>query len=104
LSTELLLNLDTELRMNMSVSREDRLINNAGHPEGHLLTERELARYLSVSLGCCRKWRLLRRGPAFLKLGSLVRYRIEDVHEWLSRRPQGGELFNVDTNESRRAN
>ena len=56
-----------------------------------LLNENDLARYLGVSLAACRKWRTQGRGPTFIKLGSLVRYRSEDVEQWLATRPQGGE-------------
>ena len=55
-----------------------------------LFTEKELADYLSISVAACRKWRLQRRGPMFIKLGSLVRYRRDDVDQWLATRPQGG--------------
>ena len=56
----------------------------------NLMTEREVSKRLNVSLASLRRWRLLRRGPAFLKVGSLVRYRPEDLEEWLTSRPMGG--------------
>jgi len=57
-----------------------------------LLTEKEVSQYLGVSLAALRKWRTQeQRGPVFLKLGNLVRYRQEDVDQWLATRPQGGE-------------
>lgn len=57
----------------------------------NLLTEKDLAHHLGVSVAACRKWRLEDRGPVFLKLGNLVRYRSDDVDQWLATRPQGGE-------------
>lgn len=57
----------------------------------NLLTENDVAQYLGVTVAACRKWRFQKRGPAYLKLGNLVRYRPEDVDQWLSNRPQGGE-------------
>jgi predicted DNA-binding transcriptional regulator AlpA len=59
---------------------------------GHLLNEREVAAILAVSVASVRRWRLLNQGPKFLKLGSAVRYREEDLARWLDSRPVGGEL------------
>ena len=55
-----------------------------------LLTEQDVAKQLHVSLACMRRWRLERRGPQFIKVGSLVRYRPEDVESWLASLPTGG--------------
>jgi excisionase family DNA binding protein len=55
-----------------------------------LLTEDEVAKQLHVSVASLRRWRLTRRGPQFIKVGSLVRYRPEDLEAWLSALPTGG--------------
>jgi predicted DNA-binding transcriptional regulator AlpA len=55
-----------------------------------LLTEKSVARLLSVSLAALRRWRLEGRGPRFLKLGAAVRYDPNDVAAWLASRPSGG--------------
>lgn len=55
-----------------------------------LLTQIEVSKRLNVSVASLRRWRLLRRGPAFLKVGSLVRYRPEDLDTWLASLPTGG--------------
>jgi excisionase family DNA binding protein len=55
-----------------------------------LLTEEEVANRLHVSLASIRRWRLERRGPQFIKVGSLVRYRPEDLETWLASLPTGG--------------
>jgi hypothetical protein len=57
-----------------------------------LLTETDLSRQLRVSLAALRKWRVMRRGPQFLKIGPLVRYRQHDVDVWLASLPVGGSL------------
>jgi hypothetical protein len=44
-----------------------------------LLDEKYAAQYLGCSIGMMRKWRLFGNGPAFCKLGRLVRYRQEDL-------------------------
>jgi predicted DNA-binding transcriptional regulator AlpA len=57
----------------------------------HLLNEQEVATRLSISIPTVRRWRLLRQGPKYLKVGSTsVRYRPEDVESWLDSRPAGG--------------
>jgi predicted DNA-binding transcriptional regulator AlpA len=56
-----------------------------------LYTETDVAKYLRVSLACLRRWRLEKRGPKFMKVGSLVRYRPEDIPAWLNSLPTGGE-------------
>ena len=55
-----------------------------------LLNETEVAKKLRVSLACLRRWRLEKRGPMFLKIGSLVRYQPEDLDAWLQSLPTGG--------------
>ena len=50
-----------------------------------LLTDIQAAERLNVSVMTLRKWRLFRRGPNFLKLGSRVRYRPEDIDAYLDR-------------------
>jgi hypothetical protein len=56
-----------------------------------LLTETDLSKHLRVSVACVRRWRLEHRGPRFLKIGSLVRYKPQDIEEWINGRPAGGE-------------
>ena len=59
--------------------------------EHALLTEKQVARMLGVSLASVQKWRLQKRGPVYRKLGSLVRYRAEDVSAWVESVPRGGQ-------------
>jgi excisionase family DNA binding protein len=56
----------------------------------NLLTEDAVAKQLNVSVASMRRWRLERRGPHFVKVGSLVRYRQEDLEAWLASLPTGG--------------
>jgi hypothetical protein len=56
----------------------------------NLMTEQEVSKRLNVSVASLRRWRLLRRGPAFLKVGSLVRYQPEELEAWLASLPTGG--------------
>ena len=56
-----------------------------------LLNDRDLAKITGLSLACIRRWRVLRQGPKYLKIGAAVRYRSEDISAWLESRPTGGE-------------
>jgi predicted DNA-binding transcriptional regulator AlpA len=58
----------------------------------NLLNEHDVAHITGLSVASVRRWRLLRQGPKYLKLGSAVRYKPEDVSAWLASRPSGGEL------------
>lgn len=49
-----------------------------------LLTEQEVAISCSISVLTLRKWRCQKRGPQFVKIGSLVRYRPEAVDAWIA--------------------
>ena len=55
-----------------------------------LLNEHEVARITGLSVASVRRWRLLRQGPKYIKIGSAVRYKQEDVAAWLDSRPSGG--------------
>ncbi len=48
-----------------------------------LYNEQEAARMISCSVALLRKWRLFGRGPAYCKIGRLVRYRQEDLAAFL---------------------
>jgi len=48
-----------------------------------LLTYKDLAKYLKVSLPTINRWRKSGTGPKPLKLGKLVRYRLADVDAYL---------------------
>lgn len=54
------------------------------------MAEEQVSKLLNVSVASLRRWRLERRGPAFIKVGSLVRYKPEDLEQWLTIQPTGG--------------
>jgi predicted DNA-binding transcriptional regulator AlpA len=56
---------------------------NSNLDPGELLTEEQLALKGSFSRRTLQGWRTQGKGPRFVKLGRLVRYRAADVHEWL---------------------
>ena len=55
-----------------------------------LLNEHDVARITGLSVASVRRWRLLRQGPKYLKIGAAVRYKPEDISAWLESRPSGG--------------
>jgi hypothetical protein len=56
----------------------------------NLMTENEVSKRLNVSLASLRRWRVLGRGPVYVKVGSLVRYQPEELQAWLASLPTGG--------------
>jgi predicted DNA-binding transcriptional regulator AlpA len=56
----------------------------------NLLNEYDVARVTGLSVASVRRWRLLRQGPKYLKIGAAVRYKPEDISAWLESRPTGG--------------
>jgi predicted site-specific integrase-resolvase len=48
----------------------------------NLMTENEVSKRLNVSVASLRRWRVLGRGPVFVKVGSLVRYQAEELQAW----------------------
>jgi predicted DNA-binding transcriptional regulator AlpA len=57
---------------------------------GTLLNEHDVSRITCLSVASVRRWRLLRQGPKYIKIGAAVRYKLEDVSAWLETRPTGG--------------
>jgi len=55
-----------------------------------LLNEHEVADSCSISVLTLRKWRSQKRGPEFVKIGALVRYRPEDVDAWIAAQKSAG--------------
>ena len=56
-----------------------------------LLNEHDVARITGLSVASVRRWRLLRQGPKYLKIGAAVRYHPEDLDAWIRSRPTGGD-------------
>jgi predicted DNA-binding transcriptional regulator AlpA len=59
---------------------------------GSLLNEHDVARITGLSVASVRRWRLIRQGPKYLKIGAAVRYKSEDISIWLESCPSGGGL------------
>jgi hypothetical protein len=48
-----------------------------------VVVERDAARYIGFTSAALRKWRREGRGPAYIRFGRSVRYRIADLDHWL---------------------
>jgi excisionase family DNA binding protein len=51
-----------------------------------LLTQRDAARLLSLSIRTLERMRVTGLGPRFIKLGNSVRYRESDLEQWIASR------------------
>ena len=56
-----------------------------------LLTSADLAEFLQVHPNAPSEWRVERRvnQPRYIRVGSLIRYRMADVQAWLDRNATG---------------
>ena len=54
-----------------------------------LMTTRDVADFLQINPNTLEQWRVRGRGPDFVRVGSRVRYRREDVEAWLRERGGG---------------
>ena len=43
----------------------------------------EAADFISFTVGTLANWRLIGKGPRFIKIGRTVRYRVVDLLEWM---------------------
>jgi excisionase family DNA binding protein len=55
-----------------------------------LLTASELAAWLGVPIGTLYAWRAHRKGPPSLRPGRELRYRRQDVEDWLTGKTRDG--------------
>lgn len=55
------------------------------HTEAQLITTELAAEKLFLSPRTMIRWRELRKGPAYVKAGRRVLYRVSDIDAWLER-------------------
>lgn len=51
--------------------------------KSEILTSKETAKLLGYRVRTLKKWRSTGRGPAYVRIGSRVRYRREEINRWL---------------------
>ena len=69
----------------MAISKPSNPEGTAANALESLLTESELALLIKRSVASVRRDRLLGQGCTYVKLGALVRYRREDVSDYVER-------------------
>ena len=57
-----------------------------------LLTIKQVADRLTVSVGCLRAWRIRGEGPPAIRVGSALRWDEGEVEAWLNARRESGGL------------
>jgi len=56
------------------------------HDTFQLLTEDDASKILRLAPATLRNMRTQNRGPCFIKIGGLVRYRLTDLVDWIESR------------------
>jgi len=67
----------------MSVKEQISTGSGARNLAEELLLPSELARMIGKTERTLANWRCARTGPKYVKLGSTVRYRVNDVEDWI---------------------
>lgn len=65
------------------------------------LTALDLARRWRLSPRTLERWRWLRQGPAYLKLGAAIAYRLDDVEAFEARRRRDAAAAAADGSHAR---
>jgi hypothetical protein len=60
---------------------ESQVVRSTQPPTKHL-TQTDLARRWRVSERTLERWRWLKQGPSYLRIGGRVAYRVQDVEEF----------------------
>ena len=58
------------------------------------MTTREVAAFLGLSAGTLCVWRCQGKGPSYYKVGSTVRYEMDDLEAWKNANVKHVELTN----------
>ena len=58
------------------------------------MTTREVAAFLGLSAGTLCVWRCQGKGPSYYKVGSTVRYEMDDLEAWKNENVKHVELTN----------
>ena len=61
-------------------------------PGKTLLTAEQAAEYLHVQMQTLANWRGTGKGPAFVRIGRLIRYRLESLDRWIDSQSSNSEL------------
>jgi hypothetical protein len=59
-----------------------------------LISQEQVAKMIGVKVSALQKWRVLGRGPDFIKVGGLVRYEVDALKAWLKSRTRSAQSSN----------
>lgn len=59
-------------------------------PVAAALDTLEAATYLSIERSTLKRWRVTGKGPAYVRAGSKILYRVADLDDWLEAHLVGG--------------
>lgn len=71
------------------LERIERLLCDRAPPPSPMMTEQEVSQMLGVKRQTLGLWRSQGRPPAYVKVGNRVRYKREDVQQFIDNRTQG---------------
>jgi hypothetical protein len=77
--------------VNETMRKSVRAHNESAHPTTlqKLMTPSEVAEVIGVPVKRLYTWRLHEVGPAYIKVGHNLRYRVADVEAWLNANTSG---------------
>lgn len=73
----------------MIPSNENETVSLVTGRAGELVDEASLAARLGISRSTLQSWRYSGRGPRWIKLGRLIRYRVTDIDAYLDANTRG---------------
>lgn len=72
-----------EMRILISQAVRDSVQFSPSEDIPTVMTELQAAQYLNIPNNTLRNWRTISRGPRYTKNGKIIRYRREDLDNWL---------------------
>lgn len=61
-------------------------LQNQNPKSDQLLTQQQVSEVLQIKVGTLQNWRADGEGPPFVKIGGAVRYRRQDLDQWIESR------------------
>lgn len=65
-----------------------------------LLDETQVAEHCRVSLSSVRRWRYRGEGPPYFRLNGLIRYRGEELENWLESKAESANKEVIDNDDA----
>jgi excisionase family DNA binding protein len=87
----------TALEKQTGTGSQPAVIENQSIQDKEILTDKETAFYLGLADRTLRDWRKKGKGPAFVRMGTKIRYRKTAINEYL-------DIFTVPPGEQQKSN